>query len=86
MMNYLNELLKKKELGENTSEDMEKINIIKDLFKEADIFFKLDIDTAYGILYFLGVPKEEIESTYMSLTSPEEYMKNVNPYFMGPVK
>ncbi len=85
-MDHLRELLKQKENEVTTSEDIYKVNIIKDLFADDGIFFKMNIYTAYGILYFLGIPKEEIENTYMSLTSAEEYMKTSNPYFMGLVE
>ena len=86
MMDHLKELLQQKELEVTTSEDIKKVNIIKDLFTDDGIFFKMNIDTAYGILYFLGIPKEEIENTYMSLTAPTEYMKTARPYFMGQIQ
>lgn len=85
-MDYLRELLNKKELIATSNEDIEKINVIKDLFNDDAIFFKMDIDTAFGILEFLDVPKEEIKKTYLSLISPTEYMNNAKPYFMGPVQ
>lgn len=85
-MDNLKELLKQKEQEVNTSDDIEKINVIKELFTDDAIFFKLNIDTAYGILYFLGISKDKLEETYMSLISPEEYMKTSKPYFMGPVQ
>ncbi len=86
MMDYLRKLLTQKELEAKTSDDLEKIDTIKDLFTDDGIFFKMNIDTAYGILYFLGIPKDKIEETYMSLISPETYMKESKPYFIGNIQ
>ncbi len=85
-MDHLRELLKQKENEVTSSEDIYKVNRIKELFTDDGIFFKMRIETAYGILSFLGIPKEDIETTYSSLTSPEEYMKTSKPYFMGSAK
>ena len=85
-MEQLNKLLKEKELNSTSPEDIEKINVIKNLFADEAIFFKIDIDTAYGILAFLGIPEDKISDTYMSLITPEEYMRTSRPYLMGPTK
>ena len=82
-MDYLKELLKQKESVVTSTEDIERIKVIKNLFTDEAIFFKMNIDTAYGILAFLGVPEDKISDTYLSLVSPEEYMRTSRPYFMG---
>ena len=84
-MDYLNELLKQKELIAKSSEDIKKIEIIKSLFLDKSIFFKMKIDTAYGILSFLGVDSDKIDDVYMSLISSDEYMKTAKPYYMGTI-
>jgi len=63
----LKELLAKKEKEVTTSEDKEKIALLKDLFLDEAIFFKIPAETAVGILHFLGIPEDKIKETYLYL-------------------
>ena len=70
----LKELLKSKEKEAITYLDKEKINNIKFLLEQEDIFFKLETPTALGILEFLGIKEEEIREYYLSLISIENFI------------
>jgi len=74
----IRKLLQKKEIQKNNKEDLERIDVLKVLLKDDNIFFQLDIDTAYGILDFLGVDSDKISEVYDKLISFEEYQKNKN--------
>lgn len=65
--------LKKSQL--KTEEDQQKYQLIIELLAEKDCFFKMDMETAFGILEFLGVTEEEALSLYMELTSPKVYQE-----------
>lgn len=67
----LKELLKIKETEVKTDLDKEKINNIKFLLEQEDIFFKLETPTALGILEFLGIKESEMRDYYLSLISIE---------------
>lgn len=70
-------LLNKKEKEELNSEDEKRISTLKILLKDDDIFFKIDAETACGILNFLGIQNDEkVVETYFSLISFKEYKKN----------
>lgn len=60
-----------------TEEDAEKIENLDFILECDDIFFKLDFETIIGILDFLGVPEDGLIDAYLSLTSIENYNKNV---------
>lgn len=72
---YLYDLLEQKKQKVLTEEDQEKVNQVESLLKIQGIFFKLNLDTAIGILNFLEIPKESIKEMYIKLTSPEAYKK-----------
>ena len=74
-------LLAKKELKVNTPEDKEKVELLKDLFIDDGIFFKIDIETAFGILDFLEVPEEKIKEVYFSLISYKQYEDTMEEIF-----
>lgn len=76
----LKQLLEKKEQEATTKEDKEKVTLIKDLFLDEAIFFKIPAETAVGILHFLGIPDDKIKETYLYLISPAEYEKKVKGY------
>lgn len=82
MIDRLKELLNKKELIVTTPEDKEKIQVIKDLFQDEAIFFKIDAETALGILEFLGIPESQMKEIYLTLISPKEYQKVSKQYFV----
>ncbi len=69
------ELLENKKKQTLTEEEQKKVDFLSTLFKDKACFFKLDADTSFGILEFLGVPKEEIKTTYFSLISMESFQK-----------
>lgn len=66
--------------------DEKRINNLEFLFKHDDIFFKLDKDTAYGILKFLGIDVEKIEDVYLELISPTEYQKLLERIYSSETK
>ena len=69
----LKELLKIKESQNTTELDKEKITNIKFLLEQEKIFFKLEPQTAIGILDYLGIKKENIKEYYLSLISMENF-------------
>ena len=74
MENIKDLVIKKKKLIE-TEEDMEKISVIEELLLDESCFFKMDIETAIGILDFLGVSEDNIMDYYYSLISFENFSK-----------
>ena len=78
---YIRELLLKKEKTVENDLDKEKIDNLKEILKNDDIFFKLDLVTAINILAYLGLPEEKIEDSYYKLISPENYLSVDKPYF-----
>ena len=55
-MDYIRELLLKKEQQALNEIDKEKVANLKEILKNDDIFFLLDLNTAVNILAFLDVP------------------------------
>lgn len=80
-INYIRELLKKKEKNISDINDKEKIDTLKDLLQDDNIFFKLDLDTAVGILSFLGVPNENIVNLYYEIISIKNYKNDDSQYY-----
>lgn len=80
-INYIRELLKKKEENISDINDKEKIDTLKDLLQDDNIFFKLDLDTAVGILSFLGVPNENIVNLYYEIISIKNYKNDDSQYY-----
>lgn len=75
---YVRELLKKKEKEKLTDEDRERVSMLNILLKDDDIFFNIEANTACGILEFLGIQGEKnIIDDYYKLISFEEYKKSV---------
>lgn len=70
LRNLLTEIEKKYDESER-----EKIENLKILLKEDDIFFRLDLEVALGILNFLGIPENKIYDCYLSLISPENFQE-----------
>lgn len=79
-LTYLRNLLSIREKEVNDMLDKEKVKNLKFLLKNDDIFFRIDIETAIGILDFLGIPKNEILNVYTQLISPTEYKKIPSTY------
>lgn len=79
-MNYIRKLLAQKEKGNLTELDKEKVDNLKFILKDDNVFFELSLDVAAGILDFLGVPKDDIMDLYLKLISPENYQKLPKTY------
>lgn len=82
-----NKFLKLKELLESKKDklvldnlDQEKIKNIEFLFKDDNIFFKIEAQTAIGILEFLGIKENEIMDYYFELISPQYLLKEDDIY------
>lgn len=73
----LKKLLEVKEQQIETELDRTKVDNLKFLLNQEDIFFKLEPVTAVGILDYLGIPKNEIYEYYLSLISAKEF-QNIN--------
>lgn len=76
MDNKIDELKKLLELKEQkiqTDLDKEKVDNLKFLLSQDDIFFKLEPETAVGILDYLGIEEDKIYDYYCSLISPENF-------------
>lgn len=76
-MDKVQELILKKEMNIKTREELEKLDLIKEITKNEDCFFNLDLETSIGILEFLGISENEMLNFYMELTSPQEFEKRV---------
>ena len=60
----------------NPEEKMQQLRKIKNLQKALEddqCFFKIDIDTAISILYYLGIEKSELMNYYKKLIAPSQY-------------
>lgn len=66
-------LMSLKEKKIYTEEEKKKYEIIKEIIKEKDCFFKINMETAIGILEFLEVEEGEVITLYNSLISIENY-------------
>lgn len=58
-----------------TSEELEKVNLIKSLFSNENCFFDIDMKLAIDILWFLGIKKDQLLDTYYELVSPKNFKK-----------
>ena len=63
-----------------TDEEKSKVEVLKGLLEEDDIFFSLDVSAAFGILNFLGIPDDKLESTYYQLISYNNYLNSMPKY------
>ena len=48
-------------------------NKAAELLKIDDLFFKIDLASAVGLLSFLGIPDDKIKEVYLQLISFKEY-------------
>lgn len=71
----LEQLLKAKKENLVSYEDYEKYDVIVNLLKEEDCFFKMPAATAMGILEFLNLSYEDAKLLYLELISPKEFME-----------
>ena len=56
-----------------SSNNKDRLNIIKDILKDDKCFFKMDIDTAFNILNDLGFNKEESMNIYSEIIDSSNY-------------
>ena len=64
----------------DSKEDEEKIDCLRVLFSDDNIFFRIDMDTALGILDYLGIDEDELLDYYFALISSENYLKMSRNY------
>ncbi|HIS90081.1 MAG TPA: hypothetical protein IAC20_00275 [Candidatus Faecisoma merdavium] len=83
---YVKQLLIKKQKEQLKDEDKMKIENLKILFSDADIFFKLDLETALSILYFLGIPQNNLFAFYSKLIDVKSFQEYNNKYIILPDK
>ena len=79
-MDELRRLLLEKEKEATTDEEKNKVEVLKEVLEEDDIFFSLDVSAAFGILNFLGIPDDKLESTYYQLISYDNYLNSMPKY------
>lgn len=72
-MNYLRELYKKINKNILSQEQLDMYNKAAELLKIDDLFFKIDLASAVGLLSFLGIPDDKIKEVYLQLISFKEY-------------
>lgn len=72
-MNYLRELYKKINKNTLSQEQLDMYNKAAELLKIDDLFFKIDLASAVGLLSFLGIPDDKIKEVYLQLISFKEY-------------
>ena len=71
----IQDMILQKEEKKLTPEEIEKLEVIKDIMTEDDWMFKNELEVVIGILEFLDIPEDKIEETYISLISPEVFSK-----------
>ncbi len=72
-INYLRELYKKINKNILSQEQLDMYNKAAELLKIDDLFFKIDLASAVGLLSFLGIPDDKIKEVYLQLISFKEY-------------
>lgn len=72
-MNYLRELYKKINKNILSQEQLDMYNKAAELLKIDNLFFKIDLASAVGLLSFLGIPDDKIKEVYLQLISFKEY-------------
>lgn len=72
-MNYLRELYKKINKNILSQEQLDMYNKAAELLKIDDLFFKIDLASAVGLLSFLEIPDDKIKEVYLQLISFKEY-------------
>lgn len=82
-MDYLRNLLQKK-VNNSKDDDLKKIELLNEMLSDDEIFMKIDMDTAIGILDYLGVPKEKIRDVYIDLICNNADLKKDSKQFYIP--
>lgn len=83
---HVKQLLIKKQKEQLKDEDKKKVENLKILFSDVDIFFKLDLETALSILYFLGIPQNNLFDFYSKLIDVKSFQEYNNNYIILPDK
>lgn len=60
-------------MNTGTDSDKEKIKIIQSLLNLDNWIFKVSVNEALNILYFLGIEKAQLGDTYIQLASIDNY-------------
>ncbi len=74
ILEKLDYLIEEKKKKINTKEEQEKMNLLLELLSVEGCFFKIPRNTVIGMLEFLDVKQDEIESFYKELISPEMFV------------
>ena len=63
--------------------DLEKVEVIDELFQNPQIFFHLDYHTSLAILKFIGIPEDEVKAAFFDLISFKNWAKGQEkPYIL----
>ena len=73
----IQELLQKKANDLKTDDDKEKFESISELLAFDNVFSKMGVEVAIGLLDFLGIEEDKILETYVALVA-EETMDEVH--------
>ena len=82
-MDKLRELLQIK-INANKELKDDKLELLKEMLNDDTLFLKIDMDTAVGILDYLGVPKTEIKALYIDLICNGKDLKIENKQYYIP--
>lgn len=80
-MECLRELYKKIDKDGLSQEQLDMYNKANELLKIDDLFFKIDLASAVGLLSFLGIPDDKIKEAYFQLISFKEFKNNTNKQY-----
>ena len=80
-MECLRELYKKIDKDGLSQEQLDMYNKANELLKIDDLFFKIDLASAVGLLSFLGIPDDKIKEAYFRLISFKEFKTNTNKQY-----
>lgn len=72
-LEYIKSLIQEKEKTITDDKEKQLIRIIREFIKVPNCFFNVPIESAIGMLDFLGVPEEQITDLYFELISPKNY-------------
>lgn len=70
---------KNNEISKNENNaDARKLELIDELLKDDQCFYKIDANTALSILAFLGIKEEDLRDVYLELISPKYFKMHEN--------
>ena len=76
----IRELLKKKANDLKTEDDKEKYEGVSELLAFDNVFSKMGVEVAIGLLDFLGIEEDKILKTYVELVAEETMDEVHNTY------